>query len=349
MGKKVKLVAVIETEENTLLDDAAIERSVGILGVVKSYEVSLDTGDSGDKITEKVTQAPASSSEIKSFINNSNKIYFGNLTPEERISVGITILHASNLEKIKKDSNFKNNLMQMFINKFSENESYLNKLVTDTNDDSLFGILKSKFLEGDLTQMFIFLWQTCLSKGDEDDFEVELIESTAEKFSFEKPEIGETKKQGNERAKVSKAIDSINSGAVAYNKLKAFEKSVLVGLLLTECSKIDGKISQDDLKILKNLLNAQFGITSNASVVLVERDLGYSLTKKVEQVEVYREKYELVEFLWERILSTEENIKDDEMELIRKMVRRLDISDVESEGARKEVEQNLYPDGEKEE
>ena len=49
------------------------------------------------------------------------------------------------------------------------------------------------------------------------------------------------------------------------------------------------------------------------------------------------------------MLSTEENIKDDEMELIRKMVRRLDISDVESEGARKEVEQNLYPDGEKEE
>ena len=48
--------------------------------------------------------------------------------------------------------------------------------------------------------LFIFLWQTCLSKGDEDDFEVELLESTAEKFSFEKPEIGETKKQGNERA-----------------------------------------------------------------------------------------------------------------------------------------------------
>ena len=343
MGKKVKLVAVIETEENTLLDDAAIERSVGILGVVKSYEVSLDTGDSGDKTTEKVTQAPASSSEIKSFINNSNKIYFGNLTPEERISVGITILHASNLEKIKKDSNFKNNLMQMFINKFSENESYLNKLVTDTNDDSLFEILKSKFLEGDLTQMFIFLWQTCLSKGDEDDFEVELIESTAEKFSFEKPEIGETKKQGNERAKVSKAIDSINSGAVAYNKLKAFEKSVLVGLLLTECSTIDGKISQDDLKILKNLLNAQFGITSNASVVLVERDLGYSLTKKVEQVEVYREKYELVEFLWEKILSSEPEINDEEMGLVRKWIRRLDISDVESEGARKDVEANLNP------
>ena len=131
---------------------------------------------------------------MKSFINNSNKIYFGNLSPEERVSVGITLLHSSNLEKIQNDSNFKNNIMQMFINKFSDDESYVNKLIADTNDDSLFETLKSKFLEGDLTQMFIFLWQTCLSKGDEDDFEVELLESTAEKFSFEKPEIGETKK-----------------------------------------------------------------------------------------------------------------------------------------------------------
>ena len=56
MGKKVKLVAVIETEDNTLLDDAAIERSVGVLGVVKSYEVSLDTEESGDKATEKLSQ-----------------------------------------------------------------------------------------------------------------------------------------------------------------------------------------------------------------------------------------------------------------------------------------------------
>ena len=161
MGKKVKLVAIIETEENTLLDDAAIERSVGTLGIVKSYEVSLDTGESDEKVAEKTTQTSASPSEIKSFVNNSNKIYFGNLSPEERISVGITLLHSSNLEKIQQDSNFKNNIMKMFINKFSEDESYVNKLITDTNDDSLFEILKSKFLEGDLTQMFIYLWQTC--------------------------------------------------------------------------------------------------------------------------------------------------------------------------------------------
>ena len=33
---------------------------------------------------------------------------------------------------------------------------------------------------------------------------------------------------------------------------------------------------------------------------IIEKKLNYSITKKVEQVEVYREKYELVEFLWEK-------------------------------------------------
>ena len=75
----------------------------------------------------------------------------------------------------------------------------------------------------------------------------------------------------------------------------------------------------------------------------MKKKLNYSITKKVEQVEVYREKYELVEFLWEKILSSESEINDNEMTLIRKWVRRLDISDGESEGARKEVEANLNP------
>ena len=77
--------------------------------------------------------------------------------------------------------------------------------------------------------------------------------------------------------------------------------------------------------------------------VIIEKKFNYSITKKVEQVEVYREKYELVEFLWEKILSSEPGINDAEMALVRKWIRRLDISDVESEGARKEVEANLNP------
>ena len=77
--------------------------------------------------------------------------------------------------------------------------------------------------------------------------------------------------------------------------------------------------------------------------VIIENKLDYSITKKVEQVEVYREKYELVEFLWEKILSSEPGVNDEEMALVRKWIRRLDISDVESEGARKDVEANLNP------
>ena len=46
---------------------------------------------------------------------------------------------------------------------------------------------------------------------------------------------------------------------------------------------------------------------------------------------MYREKYDLVEFVWEKILSTEDTLNDDEMELIRKWLRRIDISDVESQ------------------
>ena len=153
----------------------------------------------------------------------------------------------------------------------------------------------------------------------------------------------DAKKIGNERAKIIKAISVIEAGKVAYNKLKAFEKTVLLSLMLTECSRIDGKISSDDLALLKNIFSDQFNISSNVMTAVIEKKLNYSITKKVEQVEVYREKYELVEFLWEKILSSESEINDNEMTLIRKWVRRLDISDVESEGARKEVEANLNP------
>ena len=191
--------------------------------------------------------------------------------------------------------------------------------------------------------MFTFIWEKILSVGEEDDFEIDLIENSAEKFGLEKQTINDTKKTGNERAKIIKAISSIEAGKVAYNKLKAFEKTVLLSLMLTECSRIDGKISSDDLALLKNIFSDQFNISSNVMTAIIEKKFNYSITKKVEQVEVYREKYELVEFLWEKILSSESEINDNEMTLIRKWVRRLDISDVESEGARKDVEANLNP------
>ncbi len=344
MPKKIKLTAVIEADDNAVLDESAINNSVGKLGKVESYNIGIDTGESDNAVGGAASSQEGSSagvSEISSFIKDSNKIYYGSLDVEKRKAVVISMLHSANLEKAKNDSGFKNKLSSMFANKLEEENSYVDKLLNDTNDESLFEVVKSKFLDGDLSQMFIYIWEKILSKGEEDDFEVELIETTAEKFSMEKPDIAETKKLGNERAKISRAIDVINSGKTAYNKLKAFEKTVVIALMLTECSTIDGKISSEDLSQLRSLLNDQFNVSSNSLTVVLEREIGYSLTKKVEQVEVYREKYELVEFLWERILSTETDIKDGEMELIRKMVRRLDISDVESEGARKEVEANL--------
>ena len=344
MTKKVKLTAIIEAEDNAVFDDSAINNTIGKLGRVESYNIGLDTGENEDSSSGVSSSGKGGSeqvSEISSYIKDLNKIYYGSLEIDKRKAVAITLVHVANQDKAKNDNGFRTKIISMFSNKLEEEDSYVEKLLNDTNDESLFDLVKSKFLEGDLSQMFIYIWEKILSKGEEDDFEVELIETTAEKFSMEKPDIAETKKLGNERAKINKAIDVIDSGKTAYNKLKAFEKTVVIALMLTECSTIDGKISSEDLGQLRSLLNEQFNVSSNSLTVILERDIGYSLTKKVEQVEVYREKYELVEFLWERVLSTEADIKDGEMELIRKMVRRLDISDVESEGARKEVEANL--------
>ena len=46
-----------------------------------------------------------------------------------------------------------------------------------------------------------------ISKGqEEDDFEIELIESAAEKFGLEKTSINDTFKIGNERGKIIKTF-----------------------------------------------------------------------------------------------------------------------------------------------
>ena len=235
----------------------------------------------------------------------------------------------------------------MFNDKFEIDSVKVEKLFNDTSDPSLLEVTKSKFLEGDLTQMVIYIWEKILSKGEEeDDFEIGLVETAADKFSLESQSINETKKLGLERAKVFKGINSILSGKTAYNKLKAFEKGVLIGLMLAECSTISGKISSEDLTHLKKILSEQLKISANQATVILETKISESLLKKVEQVEVYREKYELVEFLWEKVLSTEAVVDDGGMNLIRKMIRRLDISDIESEGARKEAEENLKEPGE---
>ncbi len=345
MVRKIKIEAVIEVGDDVHVDDALLKRTINSLGDVQSCEVDNNFDENAPTEKPPVTStADKSVSEIDHFINDANKIYFGTLSIDERKFVAASILHSASIAKIKDDSGYKTKLNKTFLEKFDLDPNYTEQLLNQDKDESVLGTLKDKFLEGDLIQMYTYLWEKILSKGEEeDDFEIQLIESSAEKFGLEKPSINDTKKTGNERSKITKAIHSIESGKVAYNKLKAFEKTVLLCLMLTECVTINGKISPEDLKVLRNIFNDQFNINSNVMTVIIEKKLNYSITKKVEQVEVYREKYELVEFLWEKILSSEPGIDDAEMTLVRKWIRRLDISDVESDGARKDVEANLNP------
>ena len=344
MVKKIKIEAIIEIKDESHIDDALLKRTISPIGEIESCKIITDlSNNSNDEQKANSLSLDKNISEVEHFINDANKIYFGTLSIEDRKYVAASILKSSSRSSLQDNANFKDKLIQTLTKKFEIDSEYAISLLEQEKDPDALETLKSKFLEGDLIQMFTFIWEKILSVGEEDDFEIDLIENSAEKFGLEKQSINDTKKIGNERAKIIKAISVIEAGKVAYNKLKAFEKTVLLSLMLTECSRIDGKISSDDLALLKNIFSDQFNISSNVMTAVIEKKLNYSITKKVEQVEVYREKYELVEFLWEKILSSESEINDNEMTLIRKWVRRLDISDVESEGARKEVEANLNP------
>ena len=344
MVKKIKIEAIIEIKDESHIDDALLKRTISPIGEIESCKIITDlSNNSNNEQKETSLSLDKNISEVEHFINDANKIYFGTLSIEDRKYVAASILKSSSRSSLQDNANFKDKLIQTLTKKFEIDSEYAISLLEQEKDPDALESLKSKFLEGDLIQMFTFIWEKILSVGEEDDFEIDLIENSAEKFGLEKQSLNDTKKIGNERAKIIKAISVIEAGKVAYNKLKAFEKTVLLSLMLTECSRIDGKISSDDLALLKNIFSDQFNISSNVMTAVIEKKLNYSITKKVEQVEVYREKYELVEFLWEKILSSESEINDNEMTLIRKWVRRLDISDVESEGARKEVEANLNP------
>ena len=340
MTKKVKLVLTLDIEEDAIIDEFMVKRMLGQLGEVVSYSLS-DFKEGNDNLQPEIQSQEVEITQISEFINEANKIYFGSLSIDNRKDVALAILHISNLDKLGSDQ-LKQKFSQIFTEKFEIDSAKVEKLMNDTNDVLLFDVIRTKFLEGDLAQMIIYIWENILSKGEEeDDFEVGLVENLAEKFSIESQNFNEIKKNGLDRAKISKGIQSVLSGKNAYNKLKAFEKCVLLALMLAECSTIGGKIAPEESSQLKKILSEQLNISSNQATVILEKKLSESLLKKVEQVEVYREKYELVEFLWERVLSTEAEVDEGGMELIRKMIRRLDISDIESEGARKEAEENL--------
>ncbi len=344
--KRIKLEAIIKVSDDIIVEEEMIKRTAGLLGEIESYDVNNNYNESQsneNNSAEKKTENQDGFSEITKSINSANKIYYGSLSLDERKAISLTIFIQVNFDKIKSDENYKAKISSLFENKFSFEKSSIEKIFLSSGESSNFDNFKNKFLEGDLLQIIIYIWEKILSIGEEDDFELELVEKAASKFGLEPAIINDTKKQGNDRAKIAKAIVSIESGKVPFNKLKAFEKTVLLGLMLSECSTIDGQISKENLSQLKRVLSSQFGISNNAASVILEKKLNYSITEKVEKVEVYREKYDLVAFLWEKILSTEESINDGEMGLIRKWIRRLDISDVESEGARKDAMALLNP------
>ncbi len=342
MPKKIKLDAILTVDNEIIIDDAMLKRSLGLLGVIESYSLDENLSKNNPSGNDNAAGTGDSITEISELVNNANKIYYGNLTIIQRSVVALSIFKISNSEQVSSDPSYKEKISSIFTQKFSVEPQILDKVLNDPNSGD-FESLKNKFLEGDITQLFIFIWEKILTSDEEDPFETELVETIQLKFGFESAAINEIKKQGNDRAKIAKSIKIIESGTTAYNKLKAFEKTVLIGLMLGECSRVDGNISNENQSRLRSILSNQFGITANAASVILEKKMTESITKKVEQVEVYREKYDLVEFVWEKVLSTEDSLNDDEMELIRKWLRRIDISDVESQGARRDALEAINP------
>ena len=343
MSKKIKLEVVLSIDKEINIDEGMIQRRVGLLGDIDSYNVSENLESTQTETPSQSSSTESSISEISELINSANKIYYGNLTIDQRAHVALAIFKYSNFEGISSNPGLKDKISSIFSNKFDLDDATSKKNLEGEINSQAFEDLKNKFLDGDLTQMFIYIWEKILSSDEEDPVETELVESMQLSFGFEPASVNEIKKQGNDRAKINKSINIIKSGNTAYNKLKAFEKTVLIGLMLGECSRVDGQISSDNQSRLRSILSNQFGITANATSVILEIQMDDPITKKVEQVEVYREKYDLVEFVWEKILSTEDSLNDDEMELIRKWLRRIDISDVESQGARRDAMDALNP------
>ena len=243
MTKKVKLVLTLDIEEGTIIDEFMVKRMLGQLGEVVSYSLS-DFKEGNDNSQPEIQSQEVEITQISEFINEANKIYFGSLSIDNRKDVALAILHISNLDKLGSDQ-LKQKFSQIFTEKFEIDSAKVQKLMNDTNDALLFDVIRTKFLEGDLAQMIIYIWENILSKGEEeDDFEIGLVENLAEKFSIESQNFNEIKKNGLDRAKISKGIQSVLSGKNAYNKLKRYSNIPTVvgfGINTPEKAKIVSK------------------------------------------------------------------------------------------------------------
>ena len=159
MVRKIKIEAVIEVGDDVHVDDALLKRTINSLGDVQSCEVDNNFDENAPTEKPPVTStADKSVSEIDHFINDANKIYFGTLSIDERKFVAASILHSASIAKIKDDSGYKTKLNKTFLEKFDLDPNYTEQLLNQDKDESVLGTLKDKFLEGDLIQMYTYLW-----------------------------------------------------------------------------------------------------------------------------------------------------------------------------------------------
>ena len=350
MTKEIKLELVIETNDDAIVDELVLQNAISSLGKIKSCNIgdNIIQNNESTNVKEIPTNISGamthSNSEIRDFLDANNKIYFESMTVSERKLLSIHILINSNFEKIQSDNNCKDKLVLMLTDKFELDSEYINNCINSTKDNSLLEIIISKLLEADLNMIFIFIFRNVLSKGDDNFFEIELVENSAGVFSIEN--INDIQKMANERVKVIKAIKIIESDELAFNKLKALEKNVLLALVLLECSKVDGKISKEEINHLKNTFNTRLDLSENISSFIFQKDTSEasdqkqfdSLIMKIEKNVTYKEKYELLVYLWEKLLSTEREVDQSLILLIKKLLRKFDMSDIESNEAKKEAE-----------
>ena len=350
MSKRIKLTTVFEIDDNQHVDEIMLERQISSIGKIHSFDIDYDLFSESDQSKEITNSKTISPSDISDLLNRNNKIYFESISVEERKLLAVNILLNANLSSIERDRDFKKKFIKMLIEKFSQSEEYVLKLIENTKNNSLLEILKVKFLETDLIMMFIFIFRSILSKGEEDFWEIELIEGTSAAFSIEN--INDIKKMANERVKIIKAINKIESDELTFKKLKALEKNVMMAFILIECTYIDGKVTTEQLNQLKITFNEKFNFSNNAISFFFQKHtndrnnkkISDSLIKRIEKTISYKEKYELLVYFWEALLTGQESnveINDEELRLVRIFLRKFDMSDIESAEAKKEAETNL--------
>ena len=78
MPKKIKLDAILTVDNEIIIDDAMLKRSLGLLGVIDSYNVEENLGKNKTLGNDNAVGAGDSNAEISELVNNANKIYYGN-------------------------------------------------------------------------------------------------------------------------------------------------------------------------------------------------------------------------------------------------------------------------------